>query len=250
MNRVNLLAHILIGVLLCFSKAGATSADVTVLIDPGHGGTEVSGSAAARTRSSPNNAKTPSGLLEKDLALELSKEIGRSLQRKGFNVVLTRTDDSNPDFGKRALIADHVRPSAIVSVHFNASEDHSTLGTLTMLSAEDRNPNYAKDLEFATGLIEAVSSAVSRFVPESKPRAVISDQHLHGGLGSNLFHQLAKFSGLRDTPKCFLEVEFIDRSDVDRQLIARRKEAFPQIADALADYFMDYFFEKTAPEKN
>jgi len=226
------------------------SSKTTILIDPGHGGDRPSGSAEERTLSSPNNAKTPSGLLEKDLALELSKEISRSLQRKGFNVVLTRTDDSNPDFGKRALIANHVRPSAIVSVHFNASEDHSALGTLTMLSAEDRNPNYAKDLEFAKGVIEAVSGAVSHFVPESKPRAVISDQHLHGGLGSNFFHQLSKFSELRDTPKCFLEVEFIDRSDVDRQLIARRKEAFPQIADALADYLTDFFFEKTVPEKN
>lgn len=243
---MNLLTHILFTGLLCFSSAGATSTGVTVLIDPGHGGTEISGSAAARTLSSPNNAKTPSGLLEKDLALELCKEISLSLKRKGFNVVMTRMDDSNPDFGKRALIASQVRPSAIVSVHFNASKGHSALGTLSMIAAEERNPNYATDLAFAQGLTQAISGAVSRFVSGSKPRAVISDEHLHGGLGSNFFHQLTEFSELRDTPKCFLEVEFIDRSDVEKQLIARRKEAFPQIADALADYLSNYFSKETS----
>lgn len=244
------LVHILFIGLLCFSGAGAPPAGMTVLIDPGHGGTEISGSAAARTLSSPNNAVTPSGLLEKGLALELSKQITLSLQRKGFNVVMTRTDDSNPDFGKRALVAVRARPAAIVSVHFNASKDHSALGTLSMIAAEERNPNYATDLAFAQGLTRAISGAVGRFVPESKPRAVISDEHLHGGLGSNFFHQLTEFSELRDTPKCFLEVEFIDRSDVEKQLIARRQEAFPQIADALADYLEDYFAKETSAPQN
>jgi hypothetical protein len=35
-------------------------------------------------------------------------------------------------------------------------------------------------------------------------------------------------------PKCFLEVEFIDREDVENGLLKNRKETFPEIARAIA----------------
>lgn len=212
----------------------------TIVIDPGHGGDRSSGSVEQRTLSSPNNAKTPSGILEKDIALELSKEIGRALEKRGFTAVLTRTDDTNPDFAKRATIASEADPSAVMSIHFNASQDHNALGTLAMVSAKQRNPRYAEDLEFADGLSKSVSAAVARFVILSKPRAVIDDSHLHGGLGSNFFYQMAKRNNLDLVPKCFLEVEFIDRIDVDEALVAQRKTTFPEIADAVASYLSSY----------
>lgn len=212
----------------------------TIVIDPGHGGTRASGSDKERTLSSPNNAKTPSGILEKDLTLELSREIGRCLERKGFRAVLTRIDDTNPDFAKRAEIASAANPSAVVSIHFNASKDHSALGTLAMVSASERNPRYEADLEFSEGLSKAVSAVVSLFVASSKPRSVMDDGHLHGGLGSNFFYQMAKHNNLDTVPKCFLEVEFIDRADVDGTLVAQRRAAFPKIAEAAADFFSSH----------
>ncbi len=212
----------------------------TIVIDPGHGGTRPSGSAEERSLSSPNNAKTPSGVLEKDLTLELSKEIGRALERRGFTTVQTRIDDRNPDFAERALTAAEANPSAIISIHFNASADHSALGTLAMVSASERNPNYEADFEFAAQLTEAVASSVGRFVPGSKGRPVINDSHLHGGMGSNFFYQLAKHGKLNGVPKCFLEIEFIDRADIEKALIAQREAAFPEIAEKIADFFSDY----------
>jgi len=235
--------------LICCIVHSLNAAEHTVVIDPGHGGSLPSGSSEARTLSSPNNATTPLGLQEKDLVLELSREISRSLAKRGLKAVLTRREDTNPDFAQRAEIAAAANPAAIVSIHFNASEDHSALGTLAMISAKERNPNYSTDLEFAQGLSDAVTAAVSRFAPESRPRAAISDQHLHEGLGSNFFCQLAKYEKLKGTPKCFLEVEFIDRPDIEGGLLSRRKEAFPNIANDFAAYLSSYL-SKQSPNLN
>jgi N-acetylmuramoyl-L-alanine amidase len=231
---------LLVGLVLLTLEANALATRRTIVIDPGHGGTRPSGSAEGRTLSSPNNAKTPSGLLEKDLTLELSEEICRSLTKKGFTTVQTRIDDTNPDFSARALTAAKANPSAIISIHFNASADHSALGTLAMVSARERNPNYEADYEFAVQLTEAAASAIERFVPGSKARPVINDAHLHGGMGSNFFCQLAKHRKLDGVPKCFLELEFIDRADVEKALIAQREAAFPEIAENIADFLSEY----------
>jgi N-acetylmuramoyl-L-alanine amidase len=216
-----------------------------VVIDPGHGGGGDAGSQAARSLSASNNATSPSGLLEKDLTLELSLEIKKQIAalasaHRGTRIecVLTRTDDRNPDFAKRAAIcaAGRIVPAAIVSIHFNASTAHHSLGTLAMVHHKGVNPNYERDHAFATGLTRATHAAVARFLPASVARETIPDNHLHHGSGSNFFYQLDLRPALKAVPKCFLEVEFIDRRDVDQQLLQHRQETFPVIARAIAAF--------------
>jgi N-acetylmuramoyl-L-alanine amidase len=220
-----------------------------VVIDPGHGGRASSGTQAARTLSSSNNATSPGGLREKDLTLELSLEIKKQIaalapKHRGtvIDCVLTRDDDSNPDFARRAAIcaATKTPPSAIVSIHFNASDRHDCLGTLAVIRNQKINDNFLADRRFATGLIQATHGAVARYLPDSPARAPISDSHLHGGAGSNFFYQLALHPVLKTIPKCFLEVEFIDRRDVEEKLLQTRKQSFPAIARAVAEYLYQY----------
>lgn len=231
--------------LLGFSHA----AEHFVVIDPGHGGARASGSIGERTLSSSNNATSPSGLKEKDLTLELSLEILKQfgeLQKKYPEVkvrcLLTRTDDSNPDFAERAAVSASAGqvPALIVSIHFNASTNHDALGTVAMIAHKDRNPNFTSDHAFAQRLTRATSAEVSRFVKDSKPRPPITDAHLHGGLGSNFFFQLARYPRLQTVPKCFLEIEFMDRRDVDKHLLQNRDTTFPQIANAIASSIYEY----------
>jgi N-acetylmuramoyl-L-alanine amidase len=54
------------------------------VIDPGHGGTQRVGG------SSPNNAKGPTGLLEKTVTLQLGLEARTALAATGVSVLLTR----------------------------------------------------------------------------------------------------------------------------------------------------------------
>jgi len=229
--------------------APAIAGQHVVVIDPGHGGGSDSGSQAARTLSASNNATTPGGLHEKDLTLELSLEISKQIgalasAHRGTRIdcVMTRSDDSNPDFAKRAALcaAGKNPPAAIFSIHFNASEKHDALGSLTVVHNKGVNTNYQRDQAFAIGLTRAAHDAVAGFLPASKARDPISDAHLHNGAGSNFFYQLDLRPALKTVPKCFLEVEFIDRRDVEQKLLQQRKEAFPAIARGIASYLYDY----------
>lgn len=216
-----------------------------IVIDPGHGGAADSGSMAQRTLSSSNNATSTGGLREKGLTLELSKLIAECIPAaaaragKDVRVVLTRTTDVNPDFAQRASLCAQAGASCIVSIHFNATGGpRKALGSLAMISAESRNPNYAVDRRFAQALTDACNAAVRKFLPGSTARAPISDNHLHGGQGSNFFFQLARHPSLARVPKCFLEVEFIDHPEVQRALLDRRSEAFRAVAEALAEFLV------------
>jgi len=219
-----------------------------VVIDPGHGGNHDVGSKAGRTLSASNNATSPAGSQEKDLTLELSLEIRKQLavmasSHRGTRIecVLTRTGDSNPDFAQRAATCAAAKPApaAIVSIHFNASTNHDSLGSLAVIPHQSTNPNYQADRAFSSGLIQATHGAVARFVAGSQASEPISDNHLHFGSGANFFYQLALHPSLKTVPKCLLEVEFIDRPEVDRQLLQHRRETFPVIARAIAGYLYE-----------
>lgn len=243
--------HLFLLTLLCWGSLQTVSAGVgelTVIIDPGHGGTSVNGTHLGKSNSSPNNATSPGGLKEKDLTLELSKEIQSALESgegskdiPPIRCVLTRTNDSNPDFAQRAKVAaDAPHPAVLVSIHFNTYGHGAALGTVAMIHSKERNPNHGADLRFADGLAAATSAAVRNFVPRSPVMDSINDFHLHDGDGAYLFYQMQRYPQLDEVPKCFLEVEFIDRRDVQKRLLDHRSETFPVIARAIADYIGDY----------
>lgn len=216
-----------------------------IMIDPGHGGSAVAGSLDKRSNSSPNNAASPDGLLEKNLTLELSllvkQEIIAEANRHGrsLGVWLTREDDRNLDFIERAKMCNQPNTACVVSIHFNAGNGAAS-GTLAVVAAKEKNPNHAVDDAFARGLVTACHEAVREFVPDSKDRGTISDSHLHGGLGSNFFFQLQRQPHLKSIPKCFLEVEFIDNPAVEKQLLGDDRAAkFQKIAAAIAKYLID-----------
>jgi len=240
LRRMNLLP-----VVPCLVLAGSLAAfagEHVIVIDPGHGGAHDAGTQAERTLSAANNATSPGKVLEKDLTLELSQEIVKQIKLLAEKhpathlvSVMTRTKDENPDFSQRAAICAKANPAAIFSVHFNASENHKSLGTLAVVYTKTLNANYAADEAFAEVLVHAADRGVKAYLPKSTAMGSISDAHLHGGAGSNFFFQLAKYPELKTVPRCFLEVEFIDRADVDSGLLEKRKEAFPAIAREIAE---------------
>jgi len=221
-----------------------------IVIDPGHGGRLEAGSIKERSNSSPNNAETPGGLKEKDLTLEFSlilKEeiLAESGRRQSVvGVLLTRETDLNLDFIQRAAICNRPDTVCVVSIHFNAANGDA-LGSLALIAAENRNPGYAIDRAFGEGLAAACSSGVKNFLPDSKNRGVITDGHLHGGLGSNFFFQLNRQPHLKGVPKCFLEVEFIDNPAVEKAILKNdRSGNFRVIARPIAAYLLDSIRKK------
>lgn len=232
---------------LFFAANPAISAPPVIVIDPGHGGSSVAGSLSSRSNSSPNNATSPAGLKEKDLCLEFSRilhdEILReaSAQGKRIGVLLTRQEDRNLNFIERAGIANRPDTACVISIHFNAGGGGKAKGSLSLISARERNPNYDADEAFGRALAEACNAGVREFLPTSKSRGVITDGHLHGGLGSNFFFQMARHKQLREVPKVFLEVEFIDNPEVEKALLqGDRAGKFKTISASIAMFLVDW----------
>lgn len=242
-GQLSVLSVILSGIAV---KAPAQDAPPVIIIDPGHGGSKIAGSLEQRSNSSPNNATTKGGLKEKDLTLEFSLILKEEIFQAAtggpvVGVLLTRQDDRNLDFVQRAAIANRPDTACVVSIHFNAGGGSSASGSLSLIAAKERNPSYDLDHRFAEGLAEACNRGVRNYLPNSKSRGVITDGHLHGGLGSNFYFQMLRHRKLREVPKCFLEVEFIDNPSVEKALLeGNREEKFRVVAREVAKYLVDW----------
>ena len=81
--------------------------DLTIGLDAGHGG-EYPG------------AVSPSGLVEKNVNLDIIRHIRRILEAKGAKVVMTRTGDTGPSMGERKRIWREAKVDLAVSVHNNS----------------------------------------------------------------------------------------------------------------------------------
>ncbi|HTT72049.1 MAG TPA: N-acetylmuramoyl-L-alanine amidase [Anaeromyxobacteraceae bacterium] len=77
------------------------------VVDPGHGGEK-------------EGAVGPSGLREKELALEIARRLADRLRRMGGRVVLTRTGDVAVPLAERVALANAERADLFVSIHLNA----------------------------------------------------------------------------------------------------------------------------------
>lgn len=84
---------------------GGTKAMRTIVIDPGHGGTDLGGAL-------------PGGLAEKDVALEIARSLRNALAgRLNVRVVLTRESDVLVPAVRRAEIANEAGADLFVSIH-------------------------------------------------------------------------------------------------------------------------------------
>jgi N-acetylmuramoyl-L-alanine amidase len=80
----------------------------TIVLDPGHGGRD-----------------NGTSVNEKTYALDVAKRTKRILETSGYNVVLTRENDSYIDLPERSDIANARRAGLFVSIHFNAVPNDS-----------------------------------------------------------------------------------------------------------------------------
>ncbi len=83
---------------------------IKILLDPGHGGKET-------------GASGPTGYLEKDLNLLVSKLLRDELIKRGATVVMTREDDKELSLVERQAIISKEEPAISISIHHNSLPD-------------------------------------------------------------------------------------------------------------------------------
>lgn len=204
----------------------------TVVIDPGHGGMVKTGGSSA------NNATSPTGVLEKNMTLQLARLVRDSLARHApsVTVILTRDSDDNLGLSARAKVARDNDADLFLSIHFNGFNERAR-GVETLVRARfDGNVNVREDKEFATRVQKAVHRAIESRDPATVDRGV-KEQSLgvlaDGALGNTPEHHPCR--------ACLLEVEFIDVPAVDRLLntgpnaAAVRAEIATAIKDAIVE---------------
>lgn len=88
----------------------------TIVIDPGHGGGD------------PGKENKRVGVTEKTVALDTALRLSKLLERAGYKVVLTRSDDRQlgesklADLQRRAEIASRADADLFISIHYNSVE--------------------------------------------------------------------------------------------------------------------------------
>jgi N-acetylmuramoyl-L-alanine amidase len=85
---------------------------IKIVLDPGHGGKE-------------SGASGPTGYLEKDVNLVVSKLLRDELAKRGAIVVMTRDDDQDVSLVQRQEIINKQEPTISLSIHYNFLPDNS-----------------------------------------------------------------------------------------------------------------------------
>lgn len=212
-----------------------------IVLDPGHGG----GSLGTRT---------PQGLTEKDLTLDIAERLARLLEKQGFEVVMTRQEDHDVSLEQRGGLANRAGADIFVSIHVNWIDNRSRgvetyyLGPtddpyLTRLAAsENRESGYSMaDLRH---LLERIYAGVRQ--DKSRRLAEMVQGSLFKSLGKvnpgveNRGVKAAPFIVLLTTemPAILAEVSSLSNDEEARLLT---KPLYRQyIAEALAKGIADY----------
>ena len=91
------------------------AANRTIVIDPGHGGTD----SGARS--------VFNGAFEKDYTLDWAIRLSWLLASNGFNVILTRDRDIEVSLQQRVAMAERANASVFISLHFNSGASNREL---------------------------------------------------------------------------------------------------------------------------
>jgi N-acetylmuramoyl-L-alanine amidase len=118
-----------------FGETPEAPAIQTIVIDPGHGGTET-------------GVRGPNGTLEKDVTLAVARRLKSAIEgRLGIRVLLTRDGDQTAGLDERAAVANSNKADLFISLHANASPRASTAGAeVFSLSLE----GYGQEAEAAS----------------------------------------------------------------------------------------------------
>jgi N-acetylmuramoyl-L-alanine amidase/outer membrane protein OmpA-like peptidoglycan-associated protein len=208
-----------------------------VVVDPGHGGSR------SIPDSSSNNAHgVNSGVLEKDLALDVGLKLRDALlaSPRLVKVFMTRDCDVNIGGIERAVLARCKGADVFLSIHFNADpKSAATRGTSTFVRAlTNGNVNRPEDF----GLAQRVQNAVVPAIPGGRSRGVLDDtQTQPKSLAVLNDDNLGNTAAFHPTRACLVEVEFLTNADADRQFnqAADRETLKRNVARAIATAILD-----------
>ena len=216
-----------VGPMLRPSAAGPAPALRIIALDPGHGGRD-SGKVNPRLKVS-----------EKTLTLDMVNRMKPLLEKQGYRVVLTRTEDRFVELAERAEIADRAGADLFISVHFNSVESGAERVTgvevFTMTPqhqlSTDQNPDSQASKANPGNLYDGWNAVLGHCLH----KAMLDDMKVPD---RGLKHGRLAVLRLSSCPAALVEAAYLSHPDETRKLM---KPAYrQQIAEALADGVSNY----------
>jgi N-acetylmuramoyl-L-alanine amidase len=203
-----------------YVAGGTPVTDVSVVLDPGHGGPIDTGAVGRN------------GLVEKDVNLRLAEASKLILEKRGIATLLTRTADYAVPLRVRVDLADTVDTDILVSIHHNAPTPQASDEPGTEVFVQSDRPDSRR---LGSLIYESTVAALSR-VPgvqwHAAPDAGVLMVHsTRGGDGYGMI-------SLPETVSVLAEFAYIS-SPPEAELLAT--DLYLEIAsEALADAIEDY----------
>ena len=208
-----------------------------IVIDAGHGGHDT-------------GTIGPTGLMEKDLCLDVALRLGKIVQQRlpGADVVYTRSDDTFIPLEERTRIANEAKADLFISIHANSSHDHGARGIetyyLNLKASPDAMEVAARENATAQESVHDLEDLVKKIarsekIDESREFAADIQESLAKRIQKN--YKPVKDRGVRkapfvvligaDMPSILTEISFLS-NPADEQLL-KKPEHRQRVAEGL-----------------
>ena len=189
--------------------------NVVVMIDPGHGGT--------------NLGANPTGYVEKDMTLITALAMKEELEKyQGVSVYLTRNSDVELSLQDRAQMAKNVNADFLYSLHYNMSANHVFYGA--EIWAQSMGTNYAKGYSQGQLLLSEFITVNDIFSRGVKVQV---------GKSGNEYYGILRYASKLDLPAVIVEHCHLDQAfDAEHfNTVDKLKQFGRSDATAVAKYF-------------
>jgi len=198
-----------------------------ILIDPGHGGYDPGAVGKMSKYNYEEDTMKIEEVKESDLALSYALEVKGYIEHYlGYEVVMTRTDDTAINVDDRWSLGKNEGVDAVISIHFNYSHNTSAQGTEVLYHKE-----RPEDIKFAETMLKY---AVEYLGTENRGvRDDSSSQHSYLGI--------LKFPTGLQYPRALIEIEFISNLEAISRLGVEPVDKILDFAEGVVKGLKEYF---------
>jgi N-acetylmuramoyl-L-alanine amidase len=208
-----------------------------IVIDAGHGGHDT-------------GTIGPTGLMEKDLCLDIAQRLGKIIHQRlpGAEVIYTRADDTFIPLEERTRIANESKADLFISIHANSSHDHAARGIetyyLNLKGSPDAMEVAARENATAQESVHDLEDIVKRIARSEK---IDESREFAADIQESLAKRIQKLNrtvkdrGVRkapfvvligaDMPSILTEISFLS-NPADEQLL-KKPEHRQRVAEGL-----------------
>ena len=204
-----------------------------IILDPGHGG-------------SSTGTTGPRGLVEKEITIDIAQRLRVLLQKKSYEVVMTRDGDATLSLKERADFANQARGDIFLSIHVNWIETRRTRGVETYFLGPTDDP-YLTQLAAQENEDTGYSLADFRSLLEGIYADVRQDESrsLADAVQGSLFHSLRKMNpqiedrGIKTAPFGVLVRTEMPAILAEVSCLSNREEADLLLEPSYRDYIAE-----------